>query len=333
MKTRVIFVERKRSEAVSIERVFRQIARDLPEDFEVEFASVPFGTGVVAIVKNLLFFRPPAADIYHITGDVHYISLLLPPSRTVLTIHDLVFLHRRTGLRRFVLKKLYLDLPLRRLRHVTVISQAIRDEIVDQTGVEAGRLTLIENPLFEGFAADREKPFDDICPTILHIGTAENKNLANLIKAVEGINCELRIIGQLDDKIVRILNDCGTKYDNVRALNDDQIIEEYRNADIVSLCSLYEGFGLPIIEAQALKKPVITSDLPPMNDVAGEGAELVDPYDIDSIRVGLRRLIDDPGHRNTLVEVGVENVKRFDRRSVAGKYAEVYRQIAKRVEN
>jgi glycosyltransferase involved in cell wall biosynthesis len=326
-------VERKRSEAVSIERVFRQVAKDLPDDFEVEFLSVPFGTGVVAIIKNLLFFRPPAADIYHITGDVHYISLVLPRSRSVLTVHDLVFLHRRTGLRRFILKKLYLDFPLRRLQHFTVISRAIKDEIIEQTGINERRLTIIENPLLEGFVADGERPFDDSCPTILHIGTAENKNLGNLIKAVEGINCKLRIIGKLDDKILRILSDTGATYESENALDDKKIIDEYRNADIVSLCSTYEGFGLPIIEAQALKKPVITSNLPPMKDVAGKGAELVDPHDVRSIRAGLMRLIDDLGHRNMLIDAGFENVKRFDRRLAAARYADVYRQIVKSTEN
>lgn len=333
MKPRVTLVERKPSASVSIERVFRQIAADLPPDkFDVDFQTVPYGNGILAILKNLLFFRKRQADIYHITGDVHYISLLLPGDRTVLTIHDLVFLRRRTGIRRYILKKLFLDLPLRRVGQVTVVSQAIKDEIFAETGFSAAKIEVIANPLIDGFDADPQKPFDGDCPVILHIGTAENKNLQNLIAALEGLPCKLKIIGQLDDKVIESLRRHDINYETDAGLNEKQIVEEYRNADIVSFCTTYEGFGLPVIEAQAMRKPVITSDLAPMNAVAGDGGVLVDPYDAASIRNGLNRLIGDAECRKQLVEAGTENIKRFDGKPLAKQYADIYERILSRVD-
>ena len=93
MKKRIIFIERQAYGAVSIERVFAQVAMSLPEElFDVEFHKLSFGYGLFGILKGLIFFRKRPADIYHVTGEIHYISLRLPKKNTVLTIHDLGFI-------------------------------------------------------------------------------------------------------------------------------------------------------------------------------------------------------------------------------------------------
>ncbi|MEQ1645928.1 MAG: glycosyltransferase, partial [Pyrinomonadaceae bacterium] len=234
-RLRVIFVERKASGAVSVERVFRQIARDLPpESFDLEFQQVPFGNGILAILKNLLFFRPKPADIYHITGDVQYISLRLPGDRTVMTIHDIISLHQRSGLRRYIIKKLYFDLPFRRLSFITTISGAVRDEIAAETGIDAGRIRVIPNPLINDLAGHDHKPFTTERPVILHIGTAKNKNLDLLIDALADIDCKLRIVGRLDEAIIRKLELSSIIYENVYELDDVQMKQEYLDADILA---------------------------------------------------------------------------------------------------
>jgi glycosyltransferase involved in cell wall biosynthesis len=332
MRTRLTYVERRPSkDAVSIERVFRQVVRGLPaEEFEVLFQTTPFGNGIAAIIRNLLFFRPHESDVYHITGDVHYLAMRLPAERTVLTIHDLIFLHRRTGLRRAVLKKLFLDMLVRRTAVLTTVSQATKDEIVKETGIDPSRVTVIENPMLDGFEPGRPKTFNADCPVILHIGTAANKNLVNLVKAVVDIECKLRIVGQLDADIHRRLRQSGIKFENVHGLDQNAIVEEYRNCDMVAFCSTYEGFGLPILEAQMMRKPVVTSNIAPMNVVAGDGAVLVDPNNIESIADGLRRVINDAEYRDQLVAAGTENVERFSGNTASDKYAEIYRRLAEK---
>jgi glycosyltransferase involved in cell wall biosynthesis len=254
--------------------------------------------------------------------------LILPPQKTVLTIHDLRFLHVRTGLRRAVLKKIQLDLPLKRLRYVTAVSAATRDEIVSQTQCDPTKIRVIENPLDGSFMSDGKPEFNISCPNILQIGTSPNKNVANLIRAVEGLNCRLTLIGELDPELKALLQEKRIRYENRSELDPAAIKAEYRAADLVAFCSLYEGFGLPVIEAQAMGKPVVTSNISPLTEVAGvAGAVLVDPHDHRSIREGITKVIDDPGLRETLQENGFRNIQRFDRREIAAKYESLYIEI------
>ena len=93
--------------------------------------------------------------------------------------------------------------------------------------------------------------------------------------------------------------------------------------------STYEGFGLPILEAEATGRPVLTSNIMAMPEVAGDGACLVDPYNITAIRKGTLKVINDSSYRKELVQHGFENVKRFRPEKIAAQYVELYKQIIK----
>jgi len=339
MKAKILFIERKFWKknflAFSIEKIYEQIAKKLPaEKFETSFIKVPYGNSFVEMLKNLLIFKKPQADIYHITGQVHYLALTSPKQTTVFTIHDLEFLKIRTGLRRFLIKKIYLDLPIQRLKYITTVSEATKQEILAMTNFSEEKIRVIENPLQEQYLTRGEKKaFNKDFPLILQVGIAHNKNIPNLIKALKGINCRLRIIGNLPEDLLLELNASGINYENAFGLTDSEMKAEYENADIVAYCSTNEGFGLPIIEGQAMQTPVITSNISPLKEVSGGAAFLANPHDISSMKKGILKIINDDDFRETIVNKGLENVKRFEPDFIAGLYEDLYREILKNMNN
>ena len=324
---KILYVERSPGPFISIEKVFREIADGLPERFARSFQQMPYGWNVWGTIRNLLFFRPARADIYHITGHVHYIALRLPPERTVLSIMDVRFALLEKGLRRWVLKKLYLDWPLKRMRYVTTISEQVRSEIVELTGCDPDRIRVLDLPLLQHLQVTAEKPFEEGKPTILQVGTMANKNLPRLAEALNGIDCKLIVVGELAAEQRESIELNGIEMENHVGVSDEKIRELYDLSDIVAFCSTYEGFGLPIIEAQAMRKPVVTSDIEPMRSVAGEGACLVDPFSVESIRRGVVSLIEDPERRRECVEAGQRNIERFRTTEVANQYARLYDDV------
>ena len=324
---RICFIHRKSADTPSIERVFAIVADEMEKQgLSVVHTRLPYSNNALGTLANLLLFRPPPADIYHITGHVHYVALRLPPEKTILTVHDLGILRNRTGVRHSVIKKLFFDWPLRRLRYMTAISEATMLEIVEKTDCEPAKITVINNPI-DPKMQNGHHEFRTEKPVILLVGTAPHKNLNRVVEAVTGLDCRLMIIGNVSRELTNLLKDSSVEFENAKAENDEQLYAVFKRSDLVVFCSTFEGFGLPIIEAQAMGIPLITSDIAPMNQIAGDGALLVDPYDVSQIRNAVGRLISDPDLRLRLVANGTKNVTRFDPKKIAEEYVRVYRQI------
>jgi glycosyltransferase involved in cell wall biosynthesis len=324
---RVCFIHRKFADTPSIERVFGILANEMEKrELAVVHAQLPYSNNALGILANLLLFRPPPADVYHITGHVHYIALRLPPGKTVLTVHDLGILRNRTGFRHSVIKKLFFDWPFRRLRYITAIAEATKLEMIEKTDCEPAKITVINDPL-DPKMQNGHREFRTEKPVILLIGTARHKNLERVVQAVVGLDCKLIIVGIVSCELANLLRGSSVEFENARAENDEQLYAVYERSDLVVFCSTFEGFGLPIIEAQAMGIPLITSDLAPMNQIAGDAAVFVDPYDVSQIRAAIGRVISDPDLRLRLVTNGAKNVKRFDPSKIASEYVMLYRQI------
>ena len=318
----------------SIERVFGaisgEIRRRYAEEYSVGEEKMPYVSKPSTLFRNISFTRRRQADINHITGDVHYAILGCRRRNVkVLTIHDCVPLHTypKTGLRYWVIKWLYYSWPVRWADQVTVISEKTRDELVHFTGLDPARIMVISNfvdPAFKSAPAS----FNEACPPrLLFIGTTPNKNLDRVIQAIKDIPCLLDIVGELSTDQKESLRDAGVRYEQSARLSQEELLAKYQGCDMLVFPSTYEGFGLPVVEAQAVGRPVLTSQISPLREVAGEGGCLVDPYDSGSIRQGILRIIRDPAYREELVKCGWKNAARYSLAGVTEEYIKLYRKL------
>jgi glycosyltransferase involved in cell wall biosynthesis len=311
----------------SIEKVFASILSDLEKVVSVQSSYMPYyNSSISNMARNMWFARKSRADIYHITGDAHYIVLALPANKTMLTIHDSVFIRESKGLKRFFFKWIFLKLPVNKCRFVTTISEKSKNEIVRYTGCDPAKVIVIPNPVNE-YIYFREKEFNSINPVLLFIGSTPNKNLDRIIQAISGISCVLEIVGRIPEEHLSLLKKYGINYRQLANLSDSEMADRYAASDIILFASLYEGFGLPILEGQKAGRAVLTSNIAPMDEVAGEGACLVDAEDIDSIRSGIKKIIEDGSYRSLLIKKGFENTERYDTKKIATQYLELYKKI------
>lgn len=322
---KIVLVFRKRSDnAYSIEELFHSIAGELQKSNEI----IEYVAGSRwDIVKDAWRLRKMKADIYHLTGDINYFIPLLPRQKTVLTVHDIGhFLFGLKGIKRWLYKWLWLVLPIRSARAVVAVSKATRANIVTHLGITDKPVAVIDNchnPIFRPVP----RPFNATQPAILQVGTKSYKNVPRLIEALRGIPCRLVLIGTLDDEIRNQLADCMVAYENHVGLTHAEIYQQYVQSDLVSFVSLGEGFGVPIIEAQATGRPLITANIPPMCDVAGEGACLVNPLDVAQIRTGIQKIIADEDYRHQLIERGLHNARRYAPAAIANQYCALYQRM------
>jgi glycosyltransferase involved in cell wall biosynthesis len=170
-----------------------------------------------------------------------------------------------------------------------------------------------------------DKPFNEACPSILLLGSAPNKNLYRVLNATQGLNVHLSIVAKLDVQALELLE--GQSYEVCDSIPFEELIVKYRNSDIVAMCSTHEGFGMPIIEAQATGRVVLTSNCSSMPDVAGAGALLVDPYSVTSIKEGIEQLCKDSELRNNLILVGFKNTQRFLPEEISKQYLALYKRL------
>jgi glycosyltransferase involved in cell wall biosynthesis len=258
--------------------------------------------------------------------------LALPAERSILTIHDLVFLHTYKGITRKFLKWIFLDLPVKKARTITTISEKSKQEILQHSTCTPGKVHLIPNPVDPALSSTSSQHHsiagatDSNIPRILFLGTKPNKNLELSIEALYTLNIHLRIIGNITAQQHLLLKKFNIDYSAAQHLSDAELINEYHQADIILFPSTYEGFGLPLLEGFQSGKPVITSNIPPMSDIAGNAALLVDPFSLDSIRGGIKQLLQDVSLRNELVKRGFEKASAYHPTIIASQYVDLWKQ-------
>jgi glycosyltransferase involved in cell wall biosynthesis len=313
----------------SIERLFEAVREALPGELDVRLETNRFySRGVWPRLLDAARARRLAGRVNHVLGDVHYLAWFLPRRGLILTVHDCVSLARLRGGRRRLLWLLWYWLPLRRAEHVTVVSEYTRRELLDWVPSPRATIRVIPPPVPRGLERSAAPPRSERL-RLLQVGTAENKNLLRVIDACEGLPVRLVVVGALPPAARARLEALGLDFENPVELDAAALAREYQACDALIFASTYEGFGLPILEAQRVGRPVITSRICSMPEASGGAACLVDPFDVADIRRAIRRLIEDDTYCAQLIERGVENAARHSPERVAAAYAELYREAAR----
>ena len=293
--------------------------------------------------------RLAPATLYHYP---HFDMPLLAHPCSVVTIHDLNHVnfsayfdsHKR-------LKQSYsfctTALSVRRARHIFAVSQTTKTQLlvkfpwldpqkisVTYEGPGAGFTT----PPYPDRVAEFRRKFDlGEARYILYVGTDRtHKNLGRLLEAYQRlrqggqVSQRLLLVGSLrqDGDVARMITQLGLA-PFVRQLGhvaDEELPLVYRVADAFAFCSLSEGFGIPLLEAMASEVPIVTSNFGAMAEVAGDGAQLVDPFSAASIAEGLHRVLTSETLRAELIAKGRKRSQRFCWEETARQTLAVYRK-------
>jgi len=324
----IAYIFRKRRPgAFSIESLFDNLYEKISQDpaYKVRRFDVP---SVRSVLKNIFYAREHRAAICHITGDIHYVALGLSKSTTILTIHDCVFLTRfsKWNIKYWLFKWLWYDIPMRSAAIVTVISEKTKREVLRLTGEDASKIRVIPNfydPRFRFVPKD----FNTQLPRILQIGTKKNKNISRVAAALKGIPCELHIVGEIEQEDKEVLKKNDICFFIYQGLSFEELKQQYELCDMVVFASTYEGFGLPILEASAVGRPLVTSCISPMNEIAGDAASKVNPYNILDIRRGILRVIEDEAYRSQLLSNAKRIRDEYSIDRILAKYVAIYQGL------
>ena len=320
---KIVLVQRPSGSGFSLEAVYGAIHEKLDKEIDISI----FQFDKKNFFKNILELRKMDADLYHITGDIHYLTLFLPRSKSVLTIHDVGrYLYDLRGLKKWIYKVVWIILPIYFSTAIFFSSEVTKKRVQKITSFEK-KLNFVAKLCSNLDFKNPEPTRKAERPYILHVGTAANKNLRTVIQSIEKIDCKLLIVGELTESDRSSLNDKEIEFENFININKKELEGLYLKADLVTFPSLHEGFGLPIIEGQASQTPVITSNFSPMSEVAGKGAILINPLDASEISESINRVLTDTEFTRKLIERGSDNAKLYSTEIIARNHLGYYQWI------
>jgi glycosyltransferase involved in cell wall biosynthesis len=281
----------------------------------------------------------------------HYVLPPLVPCRAVVTIHDcihLMFPQYLPSRLAYAYARANLWAAAKRAERIFTVSETSKADILRYCDVPAERIIVVYNAIDDRFAIPPEpeavervrERYQLNGPFALYVGNIKpHKNLERLIDAFDLVRrggferLELLIIGDQISKYPRLRRavDKHKLHKHVRFLGfvpDDTLAALYRLATVFVFPSLYEGFGLPPLEAMASGTPVVTSNRSSLPEVVGDAAVLVDPYSAVSMAEGIQQVLGDAELRRSLSARGLARAREFSWETSIRRIHEVYMDVA-----
>jgi glycosyltransferase involved in cell wall biosynthesis len=274
---------------------------------------------------------------------------------TILTIHDVIPFTFREAMgfwRNHLLYKPGIRQAGRLNNVIATVSEFSKRDIAEQVGVPLSKIRVIPNGLRETFppdaavAARLSERLGLQDGFILNVGGIhERKNVVTLIHAFsslvkhKGYPGKLVVTGSVSGapyqvKMKKLVDaavtetEMGDRVKFTGFIPDEELDSLFRSAAFMIYPSLYEGFGIPILEAMKLGTPVITSNLTAMPEVAGGAALLVDPRDIEDMVSAMERLLSDESLREELIQKGQQRASSYSWGRTSEEYLELYREVS-----
>ena len=258
-------------------------------------------------------------------------------SNKIVTIHDIGHIRFPNSYSYSYRKyyKIVIPLMLKYSRHIITVSEFSKREIANYYGINEEKISVIYNGISEKFKPRKKNITEKYILGVSSI--AYHKNFLNLIKAYEKLrtrNIKLYIVGELNDKIFgkngkKIIENIKSN-ENIKFLGrvtDDELIELYSNAQCFVYPSLYEGFGIPPLEAQACGCPVVLSDIPVFREVYKNSAVYFNPTDPQDIADKIDLILSNNDLRNELSIKGLKNSKKYTWEKSAEAFFKILQKI------
>jgi glycosyltransferase involved in cell wall biosynthesis len=342
-------------------------SRDIPEfaGLPANFSTALYenkGKAGLAQIGFSMFLRKLPAEVYHIP--LNAVPLMMPKPYLV-TIHDMssLLFAAQSGYRNN-LRLFYLRRGLLRADQVLAVSTATRHDVENVLRIPASRMRVVYNAPDPVFTPGSPRPSNSDTPALhapeiqrvldryrihypflLYVGrTNPQKNIPRLVEAFAVVRGELQDHPEYKDLRLIIIGDEIAKHPALRHAVIQSRVEEavrflgfvpidtlrtfYQAAAAFVFPSLYEGFGLPPLEAMACGTPVVCSNVSSLPEVVGDAAVIVNPENVFEIARGIRELLLDNDLRDRLIERGFEHLRRFSWESSAGQVLQTYKEIA-----
>jgi glycosyltransferase involved in cell wall biosynthesis len=324
----------------------REQLADLPGNFELLVESAPVYSARELVTLSWRLWRQHL-DLYHAT---HYVLPAALTPRVVVTIHDIIhllypeFLPSRLA---FLYARGMIRRSLTRGNRIIAVSQNTRADLMQQFAVDGRKIEVIYNGVEEVFR--RRLPDEEIerwlrrlgisRPYLLFVGNPKpHKNLDTVVQAY----ARARRLAPFDAPLVCVGSRAGSEFkirqraehlglgDQVRLLGhvaQEALPAIYQGATLFLYPTLYEGFGLPVVEAMASGVAVITSNTSALQEIAQGYAHLVDPLDIPGMAKAIAQCMTDADHRAALARLGLRRAKDFSWERTARKTLGVYLSV------